>query len=375
MKNLFAAASAAIIAMSMPALAQDHTDHSHHHHHHNHAGASISGDHHGHVSTAPISIMGDHLHPEGEWMVSYRYMRMQMDGMRDGTDDLSPEEIVSNAALYPNPNPTPNGFRVVPTEMTMEMHMLGLMYGVTDWFTLMAMANYIEKEMDHVTFQGGTTSTTRLGEFTTKSSGIGDTSVTGLFRLYGDGQHHVHLNAGVSIPTGATDESDDVLAPTGLTPTLRLPYAMQLGSGTLDALPGLTYTGHTGAWGWGAQYKGVIRLEDENTHGYSLGDKHVLNAWGTYQFTPWLNGSVRASLETQDAIDGADALITAPVTTADPDNYGGEIAELGAGFNITPAALNGHRIGFDFAAPVYQDLNGPQMKRDYTITGGWVYRF
>ena len=29
-------------------------------------------------------------------------------------------------------------------------------------------------------------------------------------------------------------------------------------------------------------------------------------------------------------------LIAAPVQTADPDNYGGEIAELGIGFNIAP---------------------------------------
>ena len=29
---------------------------------------------------APISVMGDHMHAMGEWMVSYRYMTMDMEG-------------------------------------------------------------------------------------------------------------------------------------------------------------------------------------------------------------------------------------------------------------------------------------------------------
>ena len=30
---------------------------------------------------APISVMGDHMHKMGEWMVSYRYMTMDMEGL------------------------------------------------------------------------------------------------------------------------------------------------------------------------------------------------------------------------------------------------------------------------------------------------------
>ena len=41
---------------------------------------------------------------------------------------------------------------------------------------------YMQKSMDHITFQGGS-GTTRRGEFTTTSSGIGDTKITGMFRL------------------------------------------------------------------------------------------------------------------------------------------------------------------------------------------------
>lgn len=343
------------------------------HENHNH-GIAASGSHdHGSIH-APIGVMGDHMHDQGEWMLSYRYMRMEMSDMRDGTDDLSPEDIAGNPALYPNPNAGPAGFRVIPDEMTMQMHMLGGMYGATDWLTLMAMANYVKKDMNHITFQG-MAGTTRLGEFETSVSGWGDTSLGGMFKLYEDDTHHIHANAMLSIPTGSIKETDDVLTPMGTTPTLRLPYAMQLGSGTYDALPALTYTGYKGPWSWGSQYKATIRLESENDQGYALGDKHMLTAWGGYQFNDWLRTSLRLTGETIGDIDGADPMIVAPVTTADPDNYGGDFIEASLGFNIKPKSLNGAQIAAEFTAPAYQDLNGPQMKRDYGLTIGLQYSF
>jgi len=343
----------------------------HEHHHHDHSGHD---DHdHGSAAAAPVSIMGDHLHAKGDWMVSYRFMRMQMDGNRIGTDEVSPEEIVSTVA---NRFGAPPNLRVVPTEMTMDMHMFGAMYGVTDWLTLMGMAMYKDNEMDHVTFQG-MAGTTRLGTFETESKGWGDLMVSGLVKAYADDMHAVNVNLGLSIPTGSIKEEDTVLAPNGMTPRLRLPYTMQLGTGTYDFHPGVTYTGHKDAFSWGAQYKAEIRLEDENSQGYSWGDKHALNTWAGYQFAPWLGATARVSASTQDEIDGIDANIAAPVQTADPDNYGGEIVEAGLGLNLRGVEgwTLGHSVGLEFTAPLYQDLNGPQMQRDYALTLGWKKAF
>lgn len=370
-KPLHAGILAATIIFSSPTLAQNH-DHDHMDHTHmDHKNMS----HEGHVHSAglaPISIMGDHMHKKGEWMLSFRRGHMDMEGNRVGTNEVSPEEIVTNfsansfSALGTN--------RVVPTDMTMDMHMFGAMYGATDNITLMLMGKYISKEMDHVTFAGGA-GTTRLGTFTTESSGFGDTSASALVRLYDDETHHIHLNMGVSAPTGDIDREDDVLAPNGATPTFRLPYAMQLGSGTWDLLPGITYAGSKNQLSWGAQYQAVIRLENENDEGYSWGDRHSVNAWAGYQFNPALQFTARASYETMDEIDGRDTQIAAPVQTADPNNYGGDIANIAAGVNFTPRALNGQQIGFEVEMPVYQDLNGPQMERDWALRAGWVLRF
>jgi len=339
-------------------------------------GIGIHGGHseHNHI-TSPVGVMGAHLHNKGDWMLSYTYMHMEMDGMRNGTNDLSPENIVGNPALYPNPNAGPAGFRVIPDEMSMDMHMLGGMYGATDWLTLMAMVNYTKKEMNHITFAGGA-GTARLGEFETKSSGWGDTQLGGLIKLYSNDMHIVHLNAMLSLPTGSIKEQDDVLAPSGATPTLRLPYAMQLGSGTYDVLPGITYTGTKGLWNWGGQYMATIRLENENSQDYALGDQHKLTSWAGYQLNNWLNITGRITGETIRDIDGADVLITAPVTTVDTDNYGGEFVEASLGFNITPPkSLKNAQIGAEFTAPIYQDLNGPQLKRDYGFTMGLKISF
>ena len=353
-----------ISVMAVSANAQNH-DHHGHHAHHNHSGHVHEGP------SEPISVMGGHMHDKGEWMLSYRYMRMDMDGNRNGTDELSPEEIVTNFA---NPNPGPANLRVVPTEMTMDMHMFGAMYAPTDWLTLMAMGMYIEKEMDHITF-AGMMGTTRLGTFTTESKGIGDTKLNGLFRIYQDDMHTVHLNAGLSLPTGSIDETDDVLTPMNTTPTLRLPYAMQLGTGTFDALPGITYSGHTGKFGWGAQANAEIRLEDENDEGYAWGNKYQATFWGGYQANNWLSLNANMRATTQSEIDGSDSQITAPVQTADPDNFGGDTISLGAGFDVIIPQVQNVSLGFNLDVPVYQDLNGPQMETDWIATGGLKLTF
>ena len=328
-------------------------------------------------SHAPIGVMGDHMHAKGEWMLSYCFMRMEMKNSRNGSSSISPEEIVTTVAnpFFGRPMQPPT-LRVVPTQMTMDMHMFGVMYAPNDWLTLMLMGSYLKKDMDHLTFMGPAGTTVR-GGFTTRSSGFSDTKIGGLIRLYEDDIHHLHLNAGLSLPTGSITETDDVLAPSGARLTLRLPYPMQLGSGTFDLLPGITYTGNSGNVGWGAQYSAVIRLEDENHEDYSLGDEQCLTAWASYLWKPWISTSARIAGQTIDEISGQNPDIVAPVQTADPDNQGGERVDLLLGLNLIgqSGGLAGHRLAFEFGAPVYQHLNGPQLETDWTFTIGYQKAF
>ena len=65
---------------------------------------------------APISVMGDHMHKMGEWMVSYRYMSMEMEGLLAGSKDISANDANSTFGF-------PLG--MLPKDMKMDMHMFG----------------------------------------------------------------------------------------------------------------------------------------------------------------------------------------------------------------------------------------------------------
>lgn len=336
---------------------------------------------------APIGVVGDHMHKQGEWMLSYRFMHMDMDGSLIGTNNVSPNQI---AALVPNTNPvtTPSGaiavpptLRIVPARMPMDMHMVGAMYAPIDDLTLMVMLPVIEKHMDHLTYAPTPPRNANvIGGFSTVSGGAGDVSLSGLFRLYEDDTensvNHVHLNMGVSFPTGSISQYGAIFDSFRRTPTIRLPYAMQIGTGTYDLLPGLTYTGHVGNVSWGAQYRADIRL-GRNEAGYAWGDKHMATGWVAYQFVSAISASFRAQYTAQGSIRGFDALISGPVQTAYPQNYGGEKVELFGGMNLVGQEgwMRNQRIAFEVGAPVYQRLNGPQLQSSWTAILGWQYSF
>ncbi|MEM9496881.1 MAG: transporter [Pseudomonadota bacterium] len=329
---------------------------------------------------APIGVMGDHLHKKGEVMLSYRFMRMEMDGNRIGTSSVSPETIVTTVPnrFFGLPMQPPT-LRVVPTDMTMDMHMFGIMYAPSDRVTLMGMVPYISKSMNHLTF-AGPVGTTVLGGFKTETEGLGDIKVSALIGVYdtqtNNTRHRVHLNLGISLPTGSITETGRILTPMGGQPVVRLPYSMQLGSGTYDLLPGITYAGGSGYFGWGAQARGVIRL-GSNDEGYSLGDEAAVTAWVSYQPRPSISFSGRIEARSLGKIDGIDPMIVGPVQTADPDNYGGETVTLFAGMNsvVQRGALRGHRFALEAGVPIYRDLNGPQLETDWVVTAGWQYAF
>ncbi len=314
------------------------------------------------MTSDPAGITGTNM-PAGAFMFNFRSMYMNMDGNRTGTNSISPETIVTT---IPNPNGGPPTLRVAPENMTVQRQMLMGMYAPTNWLTFMAMGSYVKKEMDHITFAGAA-GTTRLGTFTTLGKGLGDTKVSAIFRLYNSYGRRLQASAGVSLPTGSITKTDAVLAPTGATPTLRLPYPMQLGSGTYDFLPGLTYRGWEGPWSYGARYSGVIRL-GENSEGYTQGDIHSLSAWGGYRWSPSFNTTLRITGRTQEKVSGSDPLIAAPVQTAVPGFQGGERIDVSLGFGLNGQGMfRGFRLGAEVGVPVYQDLNGPQLETDYTV--------
>ena len=221
-------------------------------------------------SHAPLGVMGDHPHEAGEWMLSFRAMRMVMDGNRTDTARVPADGVLAD---YP----------VTPLRMPMDMYMVGAMYAPTDRLTLVGMVPVLDISMDHRTRTGV--------EFTTESGGIGDVQMSALVGVAAGARQRAHLHLGVSAPTGSIDERGETPAATNV----RLPYPMQVGSGTWNVLPGLTYLGQTDAWSWGAQAIGTVRL-GENEYNYALGHRVSTTAW----FSRRLSESASASLRLRE---------------------------------------------------------------------------
>jgi hypothetical protein len=316
-------------------------------------GALAGGHASGH---APIGVMADHTHHRGETMLSYRYMRMEMNGLRDGDERISRRKVLED-------------FMVTPTSMDMEMHMFGVMHSPIEGLTVMLMVPFVRKEMDHLTRMGGT--------FTTRSDGLGDVTATAMIALWSKGHHKVHAHLGIGFPTGSITEEDKL--PTSGGTTVRLPYPMQIGSGSYEFLPGLTYAGHSGLWSWGAQGRGEIRL-NENHAGYRLGNEYALTTWGALDAAKWLSVSLRAEWRQNLNINGREessSVNPAIVPTADPGRRAAASLSLlgGVNFALPEGMLSGVRLALEVGVPVYQTLDGPALETDWMMTAGVQYAF
>jgi hypothetical protein len=350
MKNYFLLVMAsAMTAFSCNSIAEESA----------HTHSSVRADSH-----APIGVMGDHAHGKGGWMLSYRYMSMNMQGNLKGTSSIDPDTIVTTEAnrFFGMPGMPPT-LRIVPLDMSMDMHMLGVMYAPSDRVTLMLMANYLSKSMQHVTYAGGM-GTTELGNFNTKTSGWGDSSLSGLVSLMNSPHTKFHAIVGVSIPSGSTDESGAILVPNGMMPTVRLPYPMQLGSGSYDPIIGLSFTGGRGNLGWGGQWRSTLR-KSKNDDKYQSGDEHRVTGWLSYLFSPAVSGSARLEYYDRGNISGQDPMIMGPVQTADPDRQAATRLDAAIGVNLAATgSLSGWRLGLEYVMPLNQDLAGPQLEID-----------
>jgi hypothetical protein len=394
-------------------------------------------------SGVPAGLMFAHtLNKAGDMMAGYRYQHNRQAG-----DYLHGDRTVSEDQAAINGCPgaqgaDANGFLnylgpcpMLPREMVMNMHMLELMYAPTDQLTLMLMLMPQLTNMSMAmamptsalnAMQGGM----NMGMSTMnnhESGGIGDTGAYALYTLFDKPGHHLHINLGGTAPTGdvALKLKEGNLNKDGAF----MNYSMQLGSGTWDLKPSLTYLGQADDWSWGAQLAGTKRLGEHNASGYKLGDVFETSIWGGYNLTHWLSSTLRLAYSWQDSIKGRfparnpnscnkgsyifktkynydefGNTIGDPVfnqadydycvanlpeqnhkaDAADhmssqdyPHNYGGHYLDLGLGVSATvpSGSLAGNKLSFEWLQPLYTNVNGYQLNRDGALTFTWSYGF
>ncbi len=377
----------------------------------------------------PAGIMFGHtLHKAGQMMVGYRYKHSM-----EGGDLLHGTQVAHEQTVIDKACKATEGCTLFPRNMTMNMHMLDLMYAPTDWLTLMLMPQFMDMDMalyrpaslpppDHGTQQHN------HGAHGHETGGVGDTGMYALVKLFDDRHHHLHAGLGFTAPTG--DSNIKLKETTKNAEGAYIHYGMQLGSGTWDFKPSITYTGESGAWLWGMQIAGTKRMENNNASGYALGDVFESSVWGGYGLTDWLSGSVRLAYTWQGRITGKyprstrfdsqlrdckteatypdvydengnpgppvfhndlyqDCLLSnaetkrqndandRPSPMDSPSNYGGHYLDLGFGISATvpEGAFAGNQFAFEWLQPVYTDVNGYQLDREGNLSFTWSYGF
>ncbi len=302
-----------------------------------------------------------HGHGDGMWMFEYRYMRMNMKGLLDGTDKVSASEISQSNMMMTAPA-AGYDYMMAPTDMTMDMHMLMAMYDVTERFTLMAMLNYLKNEMNMVMYMEGMTEP-MPGMLPMKSSGVGDTIISATYNA----SHEWSFGLGLSIPTGSIDEKGAMMDGS---PKTRLPYTMQLGSGTYDLIPTVVYNADSGAINYGGQGMIVYRT-GENDNGYRLGHRLELSGWLKYAFASRGVATSRLVYAQWGNVSGQDMEVD-PMMSPDsnPNTQGGIRTDLYLGVS---GFKNGWLVSGEIGAPIYQNLNGPQLKTTSLIQLSIMY--
>lgn len=315
-------------------------------------------------SHAPARLMNEHTHKTGEWMIGYRAERSESSGYRAGDRTLSASEV------------SHLGYTMGATRMTMDMHMLEVMYALNDRVTLMLMPHYMTMTMDMEALPAAHTDMsmdgghgghgTSHGAHSHSTSGMGDTLISASYLVDGVSSAGVIATLGVYLPTGSVGEKN---AAGQLTH-----YDMQLGSGTWDLLASMTYRGQWQRFSYGAQAGVIARLESANASGYRLGDKYQASLWGAYRAAPWLSLSGRVGLVHQDDIEGHYNAAHGHASPMDIQaNYGGRYGEIGVGANLVNAA--GVRLGLEWSTPFSENYNGVQLGRDDTLSLSLSYAF
>jgi len=320
----------------------------------------------------PLNIVGGGIPEPNEFRFKVSQMFMVMGPLRDGTSDLD------NSNLLAPPNGTT--FAVAPSEMRTYMTMGSVAYSFTENFAGMAMMSYIRNEMD-MEFNAPLIAATGTSGFVMTSDGLSDLTLLGKYRFFSDDHlaptKQASVLFGLSLPTGDIDREFTNNPVNGQNGTL-LPFKMQLGSGTVDPIIGMTYQASSDPWWYGANAKLEAHVYN-NDQGYRRGSELTYDFFVMRQVHPrwvllgelqgWYEGTFnrepyRGRVLGQGHAGGVPSGgFLSPLF--DPQNYGGHKVAVSFGFQFQPVPLQ--VLELVATIPIHQDLNGPQLRDNYMI--------
>jgi uncharacterized low-complexity protein len=300
-----------------------------------------------------------HIHPKGMWMFNTKFMHVNQSGLASGTSNVPINQVLPDHLGVPNSKP-PYNYMMAPTYMTMDMFMLMPMVGITDRLTVMAMTNYMSMEMGMKMGMGYAKEQDWTEMSPMRTSGFSDTEIDATYAI----TKEVFATLGLTIPT-----------------TYRAPYDMQNGTGTFALKPALSYHHVTedALWMWGGQATFTGQLG--TAQGYTRGNNVKVTTFLQRAFGP-MTGFLHMTFNDTGKIRGFDPQIAkinrpmfdggASMPDADPNNYGGQRLDAQIGFAYEKGPFS---FGVEGGVPVYQYLNGLQLKTTWMLNTGFQAMF
>lgn len=303
------------------------------------------------------------------WKFDYSYHSLSIGGYKIGTNDVSFDDVL----FTPGETRTGQNYPVVPTYITQEVHGFSASYALSDQTAISVLVPYILQATDHISILPG------FDNFLLKSEGFGDIALNASHQKRITKKSVLKFSVGVRIPVGSINNTGDT--PRNGSGTLeRLPYTMQIGSGTFDTAFAMQYVCVENELTYGATINSVIRT-GKNKNDYRLGNNIGASLWAQYAFNHWLQPGVRVNVRHIGEIKGRDASLLVPMafpfpaSITNPSNYGGEKANIALSLRSCPK--EGCKVSFnvEYGKPLYQNLNGVQPKERSNFSIGAAIKF
>ena len=290
--------------------------------------------------------------------VSYSFEREERSGMLIGNDHVSPSDV-----LNPNnsmPNNSFNPYDRTPESLEVTVHTVQLAYAPHPRATLVVEVPFLVRELE---------TRDQFGVHTEdQTKGVGDIGFALVVPFIRKRRESSHIHLGFDIPTGSIRRGGD---------ETRLPFDSQIGNGSFDIEYGWTYRGEMDWLSWGAQAVGRHPI-GRNDLKYRTGSRFETSLWGAGRLPAGWSASLRFGWQKQNNIRVPDGEFVGGTITDPSDNpkaRGGSRLTLSPGLSLEWPQLGNQRFAIEVGVPVYQDLDGPQLKQDWSIKAGWQWGY
>lgn len=284
--------------------------------------------------------------------VGYRFERTKLQGLLRADRDARPGAVRANSfdPLYTE----------TPRALDRTTHRVDLAWAPHPRTTLVLQVPFVVRDLE--TIEGASGDRRR-----DQTEGVGDIALALVVPFIRKGRESSHVHIAFDAPSGDYREEDGS--------GRRLPYDLQLGNGTVDFEWGWTYRGERDGFSWGGQAVGRHPLA-ENGLGYREGSRFEASLWGGVQLFDGLSASLRVQWQKQNNLRSRDRGLEPIVSPAENGKArGGTRFFVGPGLAFALPGIEGQRLAIEASIPVHQDVDGPQLEQDWTLTTGWQWAF